>query len=326
MAVAQRRHLDRDDLQPVVEVPPEGAALHHRLEVGVRRGDDANVHTHALIAADAHELPLFEHPQQLHLRLQVGLADFVQKQRAPVGGLELPARPRVGPGKRAFLVAEQLGFDQARRDRGAVDAQERKVAARRVEVDRARDQLLTDPALAEDEHGRPQWSDAQDAVEDGAHRGGVTDEVLDAVALRDLVLKESQARVEIVALEKPDEPRSQLERVHGPENVVVGPLAKQADRLEDLLGIDDEENRHRGGIPPERLDELFGQRAFEIDENGVVRAALVQLERLSPADSQGDVELGSGQDAADALGVLSVGVEDEDPLLIGGQAAHKTII
>ena len=133
-----------------------------------------------------------------------------------MGRLELPAGPRVRARERALLVAEQLGFDQIRRDRGAVDPEEREVAARRVEVDRARDQLLAHAALPEDEHGRPQRRDAQDPIEHGAHRRGMADEVLDAVALRDLVLEQREARVEVVPLEEADEPRAQLEGVDRP--------------------------------------------------------------------------------------------------------------
>jgi len=53
-----------------------------------------------------------------------------------------------------------------------------------------------------------------------------------------------------------------------------------------------------------------------------VRTALVQLQGLPPTDREGRRELRSSEDAADPLGVVPVGVEDENALLIRGQAAH----
>ena len=42
-------------------------------------------------AADALELALLQHAQQLRLRLERQLADLVEEQRAAVGELEAPA-------------------------------------------------------------------------------------------------------------------------------------------------------------------------------------------------------------------------------------------
>ena len=64
-------------------------------------------------AAEALELALLQHAQQLHLRLQVDVADFVEEQRAALGQLEAALAPLVRVGEGALLVAEQLGLDQA---------------------------------------------------------------------------------------------------------------------------------------------------------------------------------------------------------------------
>jgi hypothetical protein len=310
------------DLQAVVEIATERAALDHGLEIGVGGRDDAHVDPDVLIAADAHELPLLEHPEQLHLGCEVGLADLVQKQRTAVGCLELPSSPRMRARERALLVAEQLRFDQIRRDRSAVDAEERKIAARRVEVDGPRDQLLAHAALTEDEHRCPKRRDAEDPVEHRAHRGGVADEVLDAVVLRNLVLEKGQTRVEVVPLEEAHEPSAQLERVGRAEDVIVGALPQEAYGIEDARGVDDEEDRGRRCRAAKGLDESFVHRAVEIEEDGVVRPTLVQLERLSSADGQRRRELRSREHATNPFRVVPVGVENEDALLIGGQTAH----
>ena len=82
------------------------------------------------------------------------VADFVEEDRAAVGLLELADLLLGGAGERPFLVAEQLRLDQLLGNRRAVHLHEPLAAAQAVAVDRPRDQLLADAALALDQHGR----------------------------------------------------------------------------------------------------------------------------------------------------------------------------
>ena len=100
------------------------------LEVLVRRGDDAHVAAHRVVAADAVELAVGEHAQQARLQVERHVADLVEEQRAAVGLLEAAAPRRLRAGEGAALVAEQLGLEQVLRDRRGVDRDER--AARRA--------------------------------------------------------------------------------------------------------------------------------------------------------------------------------------------------
>src|SRR5712671_2372951 len=126
----------------MIQVFAEAALLDERVEVAVRRDDDAGVDDDRSLAADAFELALLEEPQQLRLHGRRHVADFVEEQRAAVGLLELAEVARGRPGERALLVAEQLRLDELGRDRRAVDGDERPLAARAALVDRARDELL----------------------------------------------------------------------------------------------------------------------------------------------------------------------------------------
>ena len=65
-------------------------------------------------AAQALELALLQHAQQLRLQLQRDLADLVEKHRAVVGQLEAADALRDRAGERAPLVPEQLALEQAR--------------------------------------------------------------------------------------------------------------------------------------------------------------------------------------------------------------------
>ena len=151
--LAQRRHVDRDDVEAVEQVLAERALVDLLFEVLVGRGDHAHVHLDDAVAAEPLELLLLQHAQHLGLRLQAHVADLVEEDRALVGLLELADLPIGGAGERALLVAEQLRLDQLVGDRRAVDLHERAVAAQALAVDRARHQLLADAALAPDQHG-----------------------------------------------------------------------------------------------------------------------------------------------------------------------------
>jgi hypothetical protein len=61
-ALAQRRQLDGQDRQPVVEVAPERALGRHGLQIPVGRGHHPDVHLHRLGPAHALDHPLLEYP------------------------------------------------------------------------------------------------------------------------------------------------------------------------------------------------------------------------------------------------------------------------
>ena len=82
-----------DDLgEAIIEVLAEAAVGDHRLEVLVRRADDARVDGDRLAAADALDHPLLQEAQQLDLQRQRNVADLVEEQRAALGQLDLARR------------------------------------------------------------------------------------------------------------------------------------------------------------------------------------------------------------------------------------------
>ena len=86
--VAQRRQRDREDVEPVVEILAELAVGDQLLEIAVGRRHHAHVDLDRLGAADALELALLQHAQQLDLHVERQVADLVEEQRAAVGQLE----------------------------------------------------------------------------------------------------------------------------------------------------------------------------------------------------------------------------------------------
>ena len=96
-ALAQRRELDVDDREAEVEVLAEGALVDHLAQVAVGGGEHAHVDLDDLVAADALDLAVLEHAQQLGLQVEVELADLVEEDGAALGLLEAAAaagRPR----------------------------------------------------------------------------------------------------------------------------------------------------------------------------------------------------------------------------------------
>ena len=111
-AIAQRRDLQVDDVEPEQQILAESAFAHRIGEVAVRGCDDADVDRHRPGAADPVDHALLDGAQQFRLQPHVHFGDFVEQQRAAGGFLEFADAPRDRAGEGALLVAEQFGFQQ----------------------------------------------------------------------------------------------------------------------------------------------------------------------------------------------------------------------
>ena len=151
--VAQRRHPDVDDVQPVVEILAERLVGNALDQDAIGRGDDAHVDARLdLIGADALNFAGLEESEQQALHARARLADFVHEDGAAVRLLERTEPIAVGAGEAAPDVTEELGLEQRLRKRRAVDRDERRAAARAAGVNEARDDFLARPALAGDQN------------------------------------------------------------------------------------------------------------------------------------------------------------------------------
>ena len=104
--LAQRRQLHRNHVQPVVEILAKRALGHHPGEVGMRGGDHADIDLDRVRVADALELALLQHAQQLGLQRRAHGPDFVEEERAFVRLLEAALAIGDGAGEGAAHVAE----------------------------------------------------------------------------------------------------------------------------------------------------------------------------------------------------------------------------
>ena len=151
--LAQRRHLDAYDVEPVKQILAELFRGHGFFETLVRGGDDANVRLDRLVAADALERAGLEHAQNFRLRRGRHVADFIEKNCTAVALLKLADALQGRAGERAALVAEQFAFEQLLGNRRTVHRQKRLRAAMAVMINRAGDEFLARAAFAGDERG-----------------------------------------------------------------------------------------------------------------------------------------------------------------------------
>ena len=124
----------------------------HLLQILVGGRDDPDVDIDGLGAPHAGDLPLLEHPQQLHLHVQRKIADLIQKDRAAVRRLEEAlVSPVVRPGECALLIPEQLGLDQILRNGPAVDLEIWHILSGTIVDQKLGHQLLARSGLPKDQ-------------------------------------------------------------------------------------------------------------------------------------------------------------------------------
>src|SRR5438128_2616044 len=237
--LAQRRHVDRDHVEPVVEILTERARPDGGFQIYFRRRQDSHVDRHRPHAAQPLDLALLQDAQQLRRKVEPQGADLVEEHGAPVGQLEAAELLRVGPREGALLVAEQLGFHQRLGDRGHVDGHERLTAALAPRMDGPRDQLLARAALARDQHGGRGRRDLGDQLVYAGH--------LRMTAYHALERSRETARVGRAAGER----RGQIEH-----------LALQRTLVERTLG------QHEDVVDVERFGQVIVRAALERFDGG----------------------------------------------------------
>src|SRR4051812_17233434 len=95
---------------------------------------------------------ILKEPEQSRLHCDRHLSDFVEENCATLGDFQFALLSAHGAGERAFLMPEQLTFEQRVRQSRAIDRHEWLLGSRAVCMNRVRRQLLARTALAADEH------------------------------------------------------------------------------------------------------------------------------------------------------------------------------
>ena len=77
--------MKRESSEPIVEVVAKGARRHNGIDVAIRRCEEAHIHCLCADGAEPRHRPGLDDPEQLRLRGERDLGDFVEKGRPSVG-------------------------------------------------------------------------------------------------------------------------------------------------------------------------------------------------------------------------------------------------
>src|ERR1039457_2127946 len=157
-ALPERRHVDWENIQTVIEVFTEPAVLDLFLQIPVGGRDDPYIGFYGTWAAQSFKLAVLNDPQQLGLQFQRQISDFIEEYGASVGQLKTPDLSGIGPGEGAPFTPEELAFDEGRRQCRAVDCYHWPGLAYTTVVDGACHDSLAGAGLAKQKnchvHGR----------------------------------------------------------------------------------------------------------------------------------------------------------------------------
>jgi hypothetical protein len=110
-SLAQRRDLDGEDTQPIVEVATKRFGLDHPVQIDVRRSDDPHIDNDGLFPSNTMEGAVLQHSEQPDLCRGCDGADLVEKDRSLVGDFEPAQLAPVGTGERPLFVTEEFTFE-----------------------------------------------------------------------------------------------------------------------------------------------------------------------------------------------------------------------
>ena len=307
-AAAQRRELDRDDVEAVEEVLAELVPLDGVLEVEVGGRDDLRVGLDGLRPADALELLVLDDAQELGLDAERGLADLVEEDRPPLRELEPARLPPVGAGEGALLVPEELRLGERLGERRAVELDERPVRPRGEGVEDPRDEVLPRPRLAADEDRDRPRRRAREGRLDPLRRLGPADEGVEVPAA-------PQVRLQALVLD--GEPQARLEELLDEAGVLDGDGREVGEGLEEGDVAFGEEARGVAVVDVDRaggplLDE---ERDAEEGDDGV------GVDRLAPLVPGVDPRVGRADGAAVGDDPLDDGARDRLGLVLRARSS-----
>lgn len=81
----KRRQMQRDDVDAIIEILPEMSLVDLFQEVAIGGADKTDINLARSSAADPHDFPLLNDPEQFHLHIGTHLGDLIQKQGAAMG-------------------------------------------------------------------------------------------------------------------------------------------------------------------------------------------------------------------------------------------------
>src|SRR5208337_4415713 len=151
-AFAEGWNHDGEDVQAIVKVAAKKALFNHVSEVAVCSRHDANINPNSAGSTQSLKLSFLQYAQELGLKFERNIADFVEEKGSVVSQFKAPDFLCDSAGKGAFFVAEKFAFEQAGRDRRAIDLDEGALPPPAQVVDGPGDHLFAGPCLSQNQH------------------------------------------------------------------------------------------------------------------------------------------------------------------------------
>ena len=147
------RHVNLDGAQAMKQIGAESAGVYGFLEVHVTGSHHTHVGGHLARSTQPVIGYSIENSEQLHLRLGIELADFIQENRSVIGSFEQSLLHGVGAAEGAFLISEQLTLNEMFRQSSAIQIHPRLGAAQRIVMNSAGNKLFATAAFAANQDG-----------------------------------------------------------------------------------------------------------------------------------------------------------------------------
>src|SRR5260370_16270846 len=116
---AKRGNLDREYVQPVVEVRAKCPVRNGGFQIAISCRYYADIDFNGLRAADAFEFTFLQHPQECNLSVQRQLPDFVEENGSSVPQFKSTQAARQRPAEPSLFAAKKSPQKQPRRNNSA---------------------------------------------------------------------------------------------------------------------------------------------------------------------------------------------------------------
>src|SRR5262245_25599590 len=103
------------------QVLAESIGPDHFSQVAIRGGNKANIYLNDFVRPNPPNFMLLNDAQQLHLKAQRRLGNFIEKERSAGRALQQSLSRPGGSGKRTPLVTIKLAFQESLRQRSTVN-------------------------------------------------------------------------------------------------------------------------------------------------------------------------------------------------------------
>lgn len=182
-AFSEGWEVEFDHGEPVVKIFAEIAGGHHRFQISVGGGDDAEGDFFRGVGTDGFDFLLLDGAEEFGLHGEGEVAEFIEEEGAAVGGFEDAFFVVCGAGEGAFEVAEHFAFEERFGDGGAVADDEGTGVDGALAMECGGGEFFAGAGGSADEGDAIVGGDAADHGEHFEHLGAVADHAFEAMGL-----------------------------------------------------------------------------------------------------------------------------------------------